>query len=710
MRTEVIRTIQLLENLHIRHKKIDTLDANELIREFLKCLDPHFTILTQEDVHQLQKEFAESLLLLLTAGSLRPVFAMFEYYRQKAIVFVNWFLQALSKSSISPSIILQDTNETFTPDRKDLGWPVDDASREALWDKKLRYDLLMEALSYEPNDASSDEKKEKPSPAKSSGKQEKKPIVTLEHISKYFGKTVIKLREHYEHIYNVVPKIDEVEVEELFLNTLCQLYDPHTQFFSVDSMEDFFIILHNSLVGIGAVLCDDNGYCTVTQLLPGGPAERCRKIHPGDKIIAVGQGDAKPIPIADMKLRHSVKLIRGKKGSKVTLVVQPIDGNPSDRKKIVLVRDEIKLTDNLASGELFPFQGSGHRKKRQSMHKIGYIDLPTFYGDDTSKAPHNTTKDVQKLIAELKRKGMEILILDLRRNGGGLLSEAVGLTSLFLENCPVVQVKDSSGKVEVYFSKTKEVVWYGPMVILVSRFSASASEIFAGALQNHRRAVIVGDACTHGKGSVQALVELDDLSILTPKTHYLGAIKVTTQKWYLPNGNSIQKKGVVPDIILPSFNTVLPIGESVLPNALEDDAIEPIQWINGNKKYVACTDVKGLNANSLSRQKELEEFQVSNEAIKFLTEKNKRKDFPLNPTKCIEEQKENDAKLTDITNKTKAIAGNRYLSQKILLIPEDTKAMTETNEQEENNDIDVIKQEGVRIANDMAERLLKESN
>jgi len=415
-------------------------------------------------------------------------------------------------------------------------------------------------------------------------------------------------------------------VQEIYLNSVTSVYDPHSAFLSPYFLDEFDISMRNSLVGIGAVLSDKDGYCTIRELIAGGPAERSGKFHAGDKIVGVAQGaDGEMMDVIGVKLRKVVRQIRGKKGTVVRLQLQPAEGDPSDRTVITLERDEIKLTDNLAQAQMVEVPtGDGKTVN------VGVIDLPTFYGPAQDEERAGTSEDVKELIQTLKDKGMQALVLDLRRNGGGYLNEAIDLTGLFVAGGPVLQVRDMSGKVQELRDLMKNALaWNGPLVLLVSKMSASATEIVAGALQDHNRALIVGDAKTHGKGTVQAVYPFENL---LPKQK--GAAKITTQKWYLPDGNSIQVKGIASDIVLPSSLDALPIGEGDLDRALPWDsipslALEPRADKGLLPNRVTSELVGDLSDRSNERRKALAEFAVLNEQVDWNRGLAQKKEFSL---------------------------------------------------------------------------------
>lgn len=389
--------------------------------------------------------------------------------------------------------------------------------------------------------------------------------------------------------------------------------------------------MQNSFVGIGAMLQDDDGFCTIRELLPGGPAEQSRLLEPGDVIIGVAQGDGEMVDVIDMNLRRIVNMIKGEKGTVVRLKIRPAGSMDSSVRRVVsIVRDEVRLTANLASAELFQIPAEGRT------FAVGVIELPSFYGG-SGKQVSNPTSDVKELIGKLKEMGVEGLILDLRRNGGGLLDEAISLTGLFIPRGPVVQIRDYVGNINTRADKDPSTAWEGPLMVLVSRHSASASEIVAGALQNHRRALIVGDSSTHGKGTVQAVVETNSRSIFpfARRSEPPGAAKITIQKFYLPNGESTQKTGVLSDIALPSINEHLPIGESDLENALIWDSIEPMDWDfspGSPPRYVAVDDdlIAKLAALSKDRQEQLPEFGYLLRSIEHFRTIRQQEEFSLN--------------------------------------------------------------------------------
>ncbi|MBS0630272.1 MAG: carboxy terminal-processing peptidase, partial [Verrucomicrobia bacterium] len=410
---------------------------------------------------------------------------------------------------------------------------------------------------------------------------------------------------------------------------------------------------------------DDN--CFVKEIVPGGPVDLGKQVRPGDKIISVAQEGKEPVEVVGMKLRKIVEMIRGQKGTKVQLVIQPADAtDPSTRKTVTIVRDVVKLNAQRAHAAVFQVPGADGVSV-----PLGVITLPAFYGpadsDDTSAEKTSASKDVARLIGQLQAAGIKGLVLDLRHNGGGYLSEAVDLAGLFIKRGPVVQVKNYAGEIQVdsypqppaggamsqFVNSIKAaagtkgtesadgVTYDGPLAVLVDRFSASASEIVTGALQNYGRAIVIGDSSTHGKGTVQTIAEMKNLApVFARSPEKTGATKFTVQKYYLPNGSSTQLKGVVPDIVLPSIDDYLPIGESDLPHALVWDEI-PSSTFEGGP--LPAQTLKSLRDASVARQGKLEEFIYLRKNVDWFKQRQNQKLVALNLEERRKQKEADDA-------------------------------------------------------------------
>jgi len=466
------------------------------------------------------------------------------------------------------------------------------------------------------------------------------------------------VRKRYERLLKNVGETEGTELAETFLTTIAGLYDPHSTYFSADTYEDFGIQMKLKLVGIGAMLGLDEDICTVKEIVPGGPADLGHQLKPNDKIIAVAQGDAEPVEIIGMKLRKIVDQIRGDKGTRVRLIIQPADATDSSvRKEIVITRDVVKLDSARARAAVFQVPGVDGKPV-----PLGVITLPEFYGPaddgDTDSDKTSASEDVAKLIVDLKQSNVQGIVLDLRHNGGGYLSEAIELAGLFIHKGPVVQVKGYDGEIQVDTDKAENLSYDGPMACLVDRFSASASEIVAGALKDYGRAVVIGDSSTHGKGTVQATFEMKRISReLARSPAKTGAAKITIQKFYLPDGSSTQLKGVVSDIVLPSVDEYLPIGESDLPHALVWDKIKTSSFdgapINENV-------LSRLQAESSARQSSLEEFAYVRKYVEWFKVRQAEKLVSLNLEERRKQKAADDAFRKEIKSERDVLAKADY--------------------------------------------------
>lgn len=613
MRSETIFLVQLLENFHYLKKKLSSLDSTQILRDYMSFLDPQKMFFTQSDVNCFIQGYHNSLELLWRGGSLTPGFEMFKKAREVVKYRTKWITRRLKMP------FKFDKNEAYVYDRKNAPWPENLFQLDSFWEKRLQHEMLNEMLCL-PTDVLED----------IGSKREKElPDITKEQAIANMDSARKTLEDRYKNYCKYFENLEPVDIQESYCNVLTQSYDPHTTFLSTDSMDDFAISLQNFLVGIGAYLSEDNGDCVIKEVMPGGPAEQCKMLKAGDKILAVAQDKKDFVSIQGMKLRKSVKLIRGPKGTTVRLLIQPANGETSERKIVSLVRDEIKIENNLASAKIYYNLNHGR------FDRIGVIDLPTFYGAEDSKkdVQHTLSRDVKDLINTLKSYNVEGIILDMRRNGGGLLSEAVQLAGLFLDNCSVVQVKDPENNIVGQSAEPNSCIWDGPLLILTSRFSASASEIVAGALKCHNRAWLFGEHTTHGKGSVQAIIELDKLSSIMRLYGRLGAVKLTLQKWYLPDGQSTQLRGVASDASLPSIYDCLPISEADLPHALPWDCITPMDL--SCNKVPSCQLLKPtfrqcLNYGFRVRRAKLPMYALYEQQVDNFNKKYKQTEISLN--------------------------------------------------------------------------------
>lgn len=591
MQRETRIAIDLLGNYHYKKMPWVEVDSAELLTDFMESLDGQKMFFLQDDYDFVLERFETTLKpSYLFVGDLYPAFEIYDLYQERVLDRLAWV-----KTRLEEPFDLQ-REETFNTDREEATWPKTAAEANALWEDRLTYDLISQVLEGE----------------------------TQEQALK-------KIARRYDRREKMLNDFEPHNIQETFLTSLTGRYDPHSTFFSWDSAQEFDIEISNSLTGIGAQLREVDGYCVVERIIPGGPAEQSGMLHPGDKIVEVAQGNGEPVDVVGMKLRRIVHLIRGEVGSKLRLTIEP--PGAEERRFLTLTRDRIELSANLAKAEIFevPFED----RTRQ----IGVIELPSFYGEgEMDGKGTSTSQDVNELLGKLKESGIEGLVVDLRRNGGGRLDEAVALTGLFIEQGPVVIKRSFDGTLEEDWDRNPSVSYDGPLVVLTSKMSASASEIMAGALQSYGRAVVVGDTSTYGKGTVQTLVPLDrtvSSSSWRTKPKW-GMVKLTIQQYYLPNGASTQQRGVLSDIILPSIDSALIQSEADKPHALEWDELTHVVSHRVEESWdhpVSLVDealLGQLRERSEARQIELPEFDFFQRQLAWRTEVFERKEYPLN--------------------------------------------------------------------------------
>ena len=471
MRNETRALVVCMENGHYSRTHLSDLDMREFIREYMQNIDIFKMFFTTSDVQHFQDFFAQSSDIMLHQGTLLPAFSIYDKFVSRAENRLVWI-----KNRMKQPFDLFSKGKTFRYDRSKDNWPTSMAEADDLWDRRLTLDIISQMLSYE--DISKDKKSKKKNLKEEKKELEKEEKDAPKTFEEKFAKAKEEVLKRYERLIDNYIKFDPIEIQELYLNALTEMYDPHSTFLSEYALEDFDIAIRNALVGIGATLQEKDGYCNVLELLPGGPAHESKEIEAGDKILAVGQGDyGEMVDIVGMKLRKTVRLIRGQENTKVRLLIEP-SSNPSARKTVVLIRKEIQLTTKLAKANVYTVPMG------DKTIPLGVIDLPAFYGESISEdgaKGFSTSKNVEELLEKLKGFNVRGIILDLRRNGGGFLNEAIDLTGLFIKTGAVVQVRNAANRVNVLNDENRKVVWDGPLMILVSRLSASASEIIAGA-------------------------------------------------------------------------------------------------------------------------------------------------------------------------------------------------------------------------------------
>ena len=476
----------------------------------------------------------------------------------------------------------------------------------------------------------------------------------------------------YDRLLRSYKEYDGSDILQDFLSSLTHVFDPHTDYLAASSKENFDISMKLSLVGIGAVLRSEDGYAKILSLVPGGPAESGKKLKPNDRVEAVAQGDGPFVEVVGMKLDKVVAMIRGEKGTTVRLRVIPSDAiDPSTRVVIPIVRDEIKLTDQEAKARLYTLPA---KQKGARPSKIGVLDLPSFYADmQGGEGAKSLTRDTDRLLAELKRRQADGVVVDLRRDGGGSLAEAVSLTGLFIKEGPVVQVKDARGTIRVLRDTDDSSSYDGPMVVLTSRGSASAAEIFAAAMQDYGRALLVGDKSTFGKGTVQSVLELNQYLPPAYRSYKPGALKITVQKFYRVSGGSTQHRGVIPDIHLPSAGDISEVTESAQKNALPYDEIEPAAYDRAGSVDGKIAPVSKASADRVAASKE---FAWLREDLERWEKQKKDKTLSLNEKKRLDERKADEDRAEARKKERVALKERPPVFEEITLAMLDGKAKT----------------------------------
>src|SRR5882672_9332058 len=572
--TVAVSVGRLLEEGHYTRQKLNEDVSKKFLQTYLEMLDFSHLFFTQKDVDELTAKYGASMAGDVLLGNLKPAFDVYALYTKRVDDRVAKIKELLKQP------IDFKSNATVELSRQKSSWPKDEAEADQLWRGRISNELLQERLSEHPIE---------PAPQ----------LVT----------------RRYDRLARNVHEEDKDEQMKLFLDALAQAYDPHSEYLSKADMKNFSINMGLSLVGIGAMLRSEDGYAKIESLVPGGPAQADGRLKVGDRITAVAQGPAEYVDVREMRLDKVVEMIRGKKGTRVRLLVIPSAAtDPSGRKNVELVRDEIKLKDQEARADIIL-----RKDENGNPIKLSWLTLPSFYAD-MDKHQKSTTRDVLALLKRLKKENIGGLVVDLRKNGGGSLEEALSLTGLFLKSGPVVQTKDYNGSIRVSSNPDPDIAYSGPLVVLISRQSASASEIFAAALQDYGRAVIAGDKNTFGKGTVQTILPIGRFaSLLGSHTDEDGALKLTIQKFYRIAGGSTQLHGVASDIILPSLSDLPEFGEGALKNALAYDEVTKARYTKWSDSHSLFIDQ--LRRHSEERVKNDPEFHYVMEDMNRLRHK-----------------------------------------------------------------------------------------
>lgn len=671
-----------LENMHLANKSIDDKLSQEAFKLYLERVDYGKQFLLESDVKQLRK-YATQMDDELTSGQITIIDTTNKIMDKRLGQTLKWAEELLAKPfDYNKKEILQTDVEKrkFATNEKEL---------KSLWSKILKYDVmgrladLKEERDQDPakkaEEAKKNEKKKKKKKSAADGEDLKKlDDAALE------AKARAKALESWKKIISRIKDERRNDKLDKFYNALARVYDPHTNYLIPDEKEDFDIDMSGKLEGIGAILREEGSYIKVERIVPGSASWKTKELDAEDTILKVAQGSEEPTDVVDMPLRDAVKLIRGPKGSEVRLTVKKTNGLI---KVVPIVRDVVEIEDSYVKGSVIELEGT--------KAKIGYINVPKFYRDFNDRAGRNCTDDVRKELQKMKKMDITGLILDLRNNGGGALEDARMISGLFIEKGPIVQVKASTGSVEVLTDQDPTIEFDKPMVVLINRFSASASEIVAAALQDYGRALIVGGEFSHGKGTVQLVVDLDNYVAPMAKAYSpLGALKITIQKFFRVNGASTQYKGVTSDVILPDPYAHLETGEQFLKHSIPWGKVDAVDF----KPWKASYDRKKIITGSKERVKKNKRFKRIEETVAWYDQRRKDTSKSLSMDDFLKERKEVKAKTEELEKEEE----NKDLTVKNTDEIKDNKAAQEKfDEFAKGLRVDPVIEESVFILKDM---------
>jgi carboxyl-terminal processing protease len=620
----------MITKRHISHAPIDDEVSKKLLERYLKALDPQKLYFSKNEVEALRQQNTK-LDDQIKSGDVSFAFAVFERY------------QLRMKERLATVGALIDMDHDFTVDEEmlidadDRDWATSSAEMNERWRKRIKYEIL-----------------------------------SLKLDDKELAEARTKVHKRYETLQNLMAQTESSEVLEIYLSSLTHTLDPHSSYMSPDTLADFQIAMELKLEGIGASLRSEDGYTTVAAVVDGGAADKDGRLKVNDKIIEVdSKADGNWDNIVDMKLKHVVRKIRGDKGTKVRLKVQTESGETNEYE---LVRQEIKLEESEVKGEIID---AGTRIEGRK-GRIGVINIPSFYRDFRAAQLgldfKSTRKDVIKVLKQFEAAGgVDAVVVDLRYNGGGALSEAIEVSGLFISEGPVVQVLEQDGRVTKHEDPDDRIQCREPLIVLCNRLSASASEIFAGAIKDYKRGIVIGDTTTHGKGTVQNVMNVTRGMRMFGSKSY-GALKLTINQFYRVNGDSTQNRGVTSDLVLPSFLEHRDIGESTLDNAMAFSTISPASHPVA-AGYVSPKIISTLRDRSATRISADEDFQTLAKNIAKFKERKSRKTVSLNESvlaaelaeaKAEAEEAEKEIEEQTGTAKKDEIFGENYYNDEVL--------------------------------------------
>ena len=593
----------MITKYHISQKPLDDRISAMILQKFIKDLDSQKLYFLKSDIDGFAR-YRDQLDDLLKAGNVNFAHEVFKLYLQRLderLAVAHQWIDAAHDFSLDESMMIDGEQVAWAPDVKELN---------DRWRKRVKYELL----SLELDKVATDEAHK-------------------------------RLHKRYETIKRNAHDTEDNEVLEMFLSSVAHCFDPHSSYMSPHTVEDFQIQMRLSLQGIGAALRSEDGMTTVAQIVAGGAAEKDGRLKVGDKIVGVGQDDGDFQDVIEMKLNRVVRLIRGERGTKVRLKVLREAGQTT---MIELVRQTIELKSSEVKGEIIQTSERLGDAQGSPKYRIGVINIPSFYRDFSGAQQgkddfKSTARDVAKVLAEFKANGgVDAVMVDLRMNGGGALSEAIEVTGLFIDQGPVVQVKEQNGKIKSHDDEEAGLVYGGPLVVVCNRLSASASEIFAAAIKDYGRGIVIGDKTTHGKGTVQNVMPVSSQMFkMIPGGKDRGAVKLTINQFYRVNGDSTQHRGVESDVVIPSLIDNMDLGESFLDNALAFDHVPAAR--HAQLPFVNAQLVGTLRDNSQKRIAVDPKFQQTLKDIDRYLARKSRKSVSLNEDNLRAEREEDKA-------------------------------------------------------------------
>jgi len=622
--------VQLLAKEHYTRRQMDAAYSGEVFDEYLRILDPTHIFFLQEDIDTFAKS-KDDLARKAASGNVQFAFDVFNLRSIRLAEYRDFARDFLSRP------VKYDPDETYHIDREDAPWPKDVKEQHDIWAKRIKNELIVARMSdkaaEEEAKEAAEEKKNEEKDGDASDETEKEedeetpaaPVVSLLTPEQ-------RVQKRIDQLCTTVAGMDPIDVLEGYLTSFANVCDPHSTYMSPATGEDFDIHISLNLSGIGAVLSSEDGYTKVVEVVQNGPADKEGTLRENDRIIGVAQEGGETVDVMDMPLSKVVTLLRGKEGSRVTLTILPArKGAQAAPEKITIVRGKVPMNESRAQGHIVEAKTADGQTR-----KIGVIELPSFYIDFAAvrrgdEDYNSSGHDMLKILNDFSDQKIDGLIVDLRSNGGGSLTEAIDLSGFFIPEGPVVQVKDKASTSILRDNDRGQVAYGGPMLVLVNRYSASSTEIFTAALKDYHRAVVVGDPHTHGKGTVQVVTDLDNYMLyLASEKFNAGQLKLTNAKFYRINGESTQIKGVDADISLPGFSETEDTGERALRHALPYDTIRPVRYTLYDGKYAVTPGlISELKEKSEARVAADPLFKRLISDIALYEELRKDKDVPL---------------------------------------------------------------------------------